>query len=127
MPEDELLIYDADCAFCTSCLRWGQTKLAYFPRVQGFQSLKPELYGLKLTEVQSSIWLIRKDQKPLSANLAATAILKSQPNYLWRMLGHLADSYWIRPFAKTLYFTIARNRHRLPGATEACEVKPDDK
>lgn len=127
MAAKELLIFDADCGFCTASVRWGQKNLSYFPESKGYQDLKPETYGLTLKEVQSSIWLIRDGQEPLGANRAATAILKSQPTYLWRMLGYLGDSYWIRPFARQLYFTIARNRHRLPGSTEACEVKPNDK
>ena len=127
MRDLEILIFDRDCAFCTKSAAWGKAKLKYFPALKGFQELNPADYGLTKKDVESSIWLIRPGKKPLSANEAAAAILRSQPNYFWRLLGHLADSYWIKPFAKQLYYIVARNRHKLPGATESCELPKDAK
>lgn len=126
MPEAVLLIYDRDCAFCQKCADWGKRNLKRFPECIGFQDLNPSDYGLSIKDVQSSIWLIQPKKPPISANEAAAAILRMQPNYLWRLLGTLSDTYWVRPFARLIYFTIAKNRHKMPGATESCEL-PDDK
>lgn len=126
MQAKELLIFDRDCAFCTKSATWGRNHLKYFPDLKGFQDLNPADYGLTKQDVESSIWLIRIGEKPIAANEAAAAILRSQPQYLWRLLGYLADSYWIKPFAKRIYYTIARNRHKMPGATEACELPKND-
>ncbi|MFM6980572.1 MAG: thiol-disulfide oxidoreductase DCC family protein [Micrococcales bacterium] len=127
MQENELLIYDSDCAFCQKCVDWGVKKLAYFPKAIGFQAIQPRDYALTEQDVQSSIWLIQESGAKLSANRAATAILKSQPKYRWRLLGSIADAYWVAPVARRIYFLLAKNRHKMPGATQACELPNDTK
>lgn len=127
MQKTELLIFDSDCAFCTRCVEWGKAKLRNFPEAQGFQSLDLQNYQLTLDQAQSSIWLIRPNQKPLPANEAVAAILRGQPQYFWRLLGNLAEAYWVKPFAKALYYSIAKNRHRLPGSTPDCELPKHDR
>lgn len=104
------------------CAEWGKKNLRHFPPVKGFQDLNPADYGLTQKDVESSIWLIRPGHKPVPANEAASAILRTQPNYFWRLIGAVSETYWVKPFAKSLYYSIARNRHRMPGSTAECEV-----
>lgn len=122
----ELLIFDADCGVCTKLANWGQKNLNYFPTAVGFQHLDYEKYGLTLKEVQSSIWLIEVSGPPKPANRAVSAILKKQPKYFWRFIGGLLETYWIQPFAKQIYYLVAANRDKLPGATQNCEIKKND-
>ncbi|MEY4980894.1 MAG: hypothetical protein RL174_232 [Actinomycetota bacterium] len=116
-----VLIYDGDCAFCNRSLQFGLKNLAWFPSHKAFQGLPKEAFGLNRTDFESSIWLIGPDAK-FAGHRAAAWILLQQKNPLYRLLGaiiHIAG-----PVSKSAYAWVAKNRHRLPGGTAACEVSP---
>jgi predicted DCC family thiol-disulfide oxidoreductase YuxK len=125
LMSDLVLIFDADCAFCQACVRWGNRNLRGFPRAVGFQNLDLTMGPVTLQQAQQSIWLVstaNSDFTPLPANRAAAFILKNDPNPLWRLLGFAMDLRGIRVIARFAYFKVAKNRAKLPGATEACEL-----
>ena len=120
-----LLIFDADCAFCQTCVRWGNRHLSGFPKTQGFQHLDLSLGPVTSEQAQQSIWLVSTVDSnfvPLPANRAAAFILKQDTNPLWKALGLVMDLPGFRILARKAYFVVARNRAKLPGATEACEL-----
>ena len=132
--QDQVLIYDGDCAFCQRCLDWGIATLPEFPQAFSYASIQPEAFGLSIEDVQQSIWLIdssadlkvrQSGKAQLSGHRAAAKILTSQPlrsrfGFAWRMFGYLIILGG--PISAGAYRIVARNRHRLPGATEACEM-----
>ena len=136
MLEREVLIYDGDCAFCQRCLEWGQRHLPSFPQALSYASIQPADFGLELQDVQESIWLVapeasiqmrQQGRAQWSGHLAAARILTQQPLKLrfgfgWRMFGYLIIVGG--PISALAYRLVAKNRHRLPGATEACELPP---
>jgi predicted DCC family thiol-disulfide oxidoreductase YuxK len=76
-------------------------------------------------QAQRSIWLVstaNSDFTPLPANRAAAFILKNDPNPVWKLFGFVMDLPGIRILARLVYFAVAKNRAKLPGATEACEL-----
>ena len=125
-----LLIYDGDCAFCTRCVLWGQKHLTYFPPCIAYQGIEPARYGLSPQQVSASIWLVSADDQSKSnvpampANQAVAAILLGQSNLAWRFLGWAMNLPIARNAARALYYLVARNRHKMPGATDACQL-PD--
>lgn len=138
MLEREVLIYDGDCAFCQRCLDWGQRVLPDFPQALSYASIQPEQFGLALEDVQQSIWLVdlgaplnrrQAGKAQLSGHRAAAEILLLQPTksrfgFGWRMFGYLIILGG--PLSALAYRLVAKNRHRLPGATEACELPVTD-
>ena len=134
MFDSQILIYDGDCAFCQRCLDWGLRVLPDFPQALSYASLLPEQYGLSLEDVQQSIWLVdvaapltvrQAGKSHWSGHRAAAQILlrqptKSQFGFFWRMLGFLIILGG--PVSALAYRLVAKNRHRLPGATAACEL-----
>lgn len=122
---DALLIYDGDCAFCTKCVVWGKKHLKNFPAHVAYQLINPNDYALTQSQVAASIWLVVSNSPALPANLAVAAILKDQPNPLWRALGWAMNLIGARQIARWLYFLVAKNRHRMPGSSQACEL-PDN-
>jgi predicted DCC family thiol-disulfide oxidoreductase YuxK len=117
------LIYDGDCAFCYRCVQWGARNLKVWPTAVAYQSIDANVYGLNQQQVQRSIWLL---PQKLPANRAVADILKQQPDVAWRIIGALMDLPLLRVASKAGYYFVARNRHRLPGATEACELPTSD-
>ncbi len=135
---NQVLIYDGDCAFCQRCLDWGLRRLPEFPQAFSYASIQPERLGLTLDDVHQSIWLIdpgadiatrQAGKAQLSGHRAAAEILIGQPlksrfGFGWRMFGYLLILGG--PVSALGYRLVAKNRHRLPGATAACEL-PDSK
>lgn len=115
-----VLIYDGDCAFCNRSLEFGLRHLRWFPNSVAFQEIQTDAFGLTLAQVEESIWLISGDQK-LAGHRAAAWILLAQKNPLHRALG-LAIKVG-GPISASAYRWVAKNRHRLPGGTAACEVE----
>ena len=136
MLDSQILIYDGDCAFCQRCVDWGVRVLPDFPQALAYASILPEQFGLSLEDVQQSIWLIdvaasleirQAGKSHWSGHRAAAQILlrqptKSQFGFFWRLLGFLIILGG--PVSAHAYRLVAKNRHRLPGATAACEL-PD--
>lgn len=115
------LIFDGDCGFCTRCVIWGTSKLSAFPNPKAFQTIDPASQGLTDKDVRESVWLI-SGTTVLSGARAVAWILKQQKNLGWRALGSFIDCYPVRPLAKFGYRLVAKNRHRLPGASTSCKI-----
>jgi predicted DCC family thiol-disulfide oxidoreductase YuxK len=118
-----LLIYDGDCQFCQLSLDFGIRTLKKFPEYVAYQRIDPTEFGLLASDVQSQIWLVSKNTKPLGAHLAAAAILGMQSGIGWRAMGWLMKNPPTSWIAKKMYFFIAANRHRLPGGSRQCNLK----
>ncbi len=115
------LIYDGDCAFCTRCVVWGAANLSAFPNPVAFQSLQPENYGLTDADVRKAVWVI-SGATVLSGARAVAWILKGQKSVGWRWFGNFIDWCPIRPISSLVYRIVARNRHRMPGASTECKM-----
>lgn len=116
-----VLIYDGDCAFCNRSLEFGLRHLRWFPAARPFQEISTDDFGLTSSHVEQSIWLVSNDQK-LAGHKAAAWILRQQKSILHRALGVLILAGG--PLSALAYRLIAKNRHRLPGGTAACEIEP---
>jgi predicted DCC family thiol-disulfide oxidoreductase YuxK len=128
MDSNLVLIYDGDCQFCQLSLEFGIKHMAVFPKYVSFQKIKPADFGLTGADVRSRIWLVPEAtgaKKPLGGHLAAGAILKMQPNLLYRLLGWFASTPPTSWVADVLYRLVAANRHRLPGGSRQCKLEDD--
>lgn len=118
--DQSVLIYDGDCAFCNRSLQFGLRNLRWFPRYRPFQELTENEYGRPRSDFEKSIWIIG-DARQLPGHKAAAWILLQQTNPMHRALGALI--YFGGPMSALAYRLIAKNRHRMPGGTAACEIE----
>lgn len=130
-----LVVFDGDCAFCTSSINW---LVRNFPG--SFDTVpyqRTDLDGLGLTEAQCRErlqWLTDPTRPGVAGNRragaqAVTAILRVGGRARGGALGAVAGvvgavgSYppgsWV---AAGAYAVVAANRFRLPGGTPACRV-----
>lgn len=122
----KILIYDGDCQFCRLSLDFGIRTLSRFPKFVAYQRVDTATYGLSEKDVSSQIWIvdtISTQQKPLGGHLAIAHILLDQPEFYWRWLGFLMKTPPFSFVADVAYKWVARNRHRLPGASKACKIE----
>ncbi len=114
-----MLIYDADCGFCTSTARWIEQRSQGRIRIQAWQSTDIEAYGLSVDDVTTAAYWIEPTSQPQRGHLAVGHCL-SAVGGIYRPIGRLIAIPALSWLMAPGYRLVARNRHRLPGSTEAC-------
>jgi predicted DCC family thiol-disulfide oxidoreductase YuxK len=118
------LVYDGDCAFCTSSVRLLE-KIG--PGAEAVAWQQADLGALGLSEEAAAIavqW-VEIDGITRSGHEAVAAALRSAGG-VWALAGRVLLAPGISPIAAAAYRLIANNRHRLPGGTPACAVDPQE-
>ncbi|MEO8527797.1 MAG: DCC1-like thiol-disulfide oxidoreductase family protein [Pseudolysinimonas sp.] len=116
-----LLVFDGDCAFCTTWVHRLEHLLPVFPESQPWQWLVLDDLGLSTHDVTHYAWYLAGDKR-FRGHAAIAALLRSQHNIGWRFLGNLLVTPPFSWAAAIAYAFIARFRHRLPGGTAACAM-----
>ncbi len=119
MKPDTVLIFDGDCSFCSSCVDWLESNLPAMPAAVPFQWADLDAYGLSLAEAQSQVWLITPERHYGGA-AAVTAMLRHQPESVYRFLGWILQAPPLSWLADAAYWVVSRLRHVLPGGTPTC-------
>jgi predicted DCC family thiol-disulfide oxidoreductase YuxK len=117
-----VLLYDGDCAFCTSCARLIERRVRPAAAVEPWQFADLEALGVSAEQATAAVqWIdaagVRSGHEAIAATLRAGGPL-------WHPLGHLLVLPGISALAARAYELVAANRYRLPGGTPACRVDP---
>ena len=119
-----VLVYDGDCAFCSSSARFVAERLRRSPAdyaVEPWQRLDLEALGLTAAQCDAAVRWVSADGIPDAGHVAIARALR-------------ASRWWVRPVGVLLlvpgvcavaaraYAWVAANRHRLPGGTPACSL-----
>jgi predicted DCC family thiol-disulfide oxidoreductase YuxK len=116
-----LLVFDGDCAFCTTWVNRGKSILPVFPASEPWQWLELDDYGLTRHDVTHYVWYLAGERR-FRGHAAVAAVLRTQPTFGWRFLGNLLVTPPFSWAAAVGYAFIARFRHRLPGGTPVCAM-----
>jgi predicted DCC family thiol-disulfide oxidoreductase YuxK len=117
-PNHPVLVYDGDCAFCTSCAR-------LLERLEPDADIVPwqltDLTELEITEQQAAaaVQWVATDGSVRSGHEAIAALLITAGR-IWKLLGRMILLPGISWIAEQVYRLVANNRYRLPGGTPAC-------
>lgn len=117
-----LFIFDGDCAFCSSSARLLERMTQGRLNIQPYQFLDLGKLGLELSEAQSAVQLVTENSRYSGARAIAEALIQGRT--VWSVVGWLIKTPVILSFAELIYLWVAKNRHRLPGGTPACQMKP---
>ncbi|MGF1241452.1 thiol-disulfide oxidoreductase DCC family protein [Streptomyces sp. 2-6] len=118
-----VLIYDGDCGFCTTSVAFAQRRVR--PRCDAlpWQSLDLDAYGVTQERAEhEALWVTPTGQVYGGAQAVAKALLSAGAP--WSVPGALLTLPPLSWAARAAYRLIADNRHRLPGSTAACAVRP---
>jgi predicted DCC family thiol-disulfide oxidoreductase YuxK len=115
-----ILIFDGDCAFCTTSARWLQRKLASRAPVEPWQFTDLPAYGITAERAQYEVLWV--DATGLYGGAQAFAHWLIDSGGLWRIVGRLITLPPIRWVAAGVYRLIANNRNRMPGGTPDCAL-----
>jgi predicted DCC family thiol-disulfide oxidoreductase YuxK len=119
-----LLVFDGDCAFCSTWVERLRAALPRFPETTPYQWADLDALGLSLDDVQQFAWYLTPTHQ-YAGHLAFSALLRSQPRVGLRFAGHLIATPPFSWAAALGYRFIARYRHLLPGGTPACALPRD--
>ena len=119
-----MLVFDGDCAFCTSCARLLE-RIGPKAEIVAWQVADLEELGITPAQAAEAVRWVEPNGTVRSGHeaLAAAASSAGQP---WRLAGRVILLPGISPLAAATYRLIARNRHRLPGGTPACATRRGD-
>ncbi|MDO8361776.1 MAG: DUF393 domain-containing protein [Actinomycetota bacterium] len=119
-----VLIFDGDCAFCSSCVRTAQRLLGRMPEVQPYQLEGDEglaALGLTAEQCRQAVQYVARDRQVYAAHDAVSALLLAAGKGWW-LLGALLRVPGVHWLSGVAYRWVARHRHRLPGGTAACAL-----
>lgn len=118
------VIYDGDCAFCSSAARFGKAKVAPNLEFLAYQQTDLTKFDLTATECEKSLQYVADDHHIYSGASAVAEILISA-DFPYLLIGRVMNLPLINRLAQLGYNLIARNRHRLPGGTPTCKIEND--
>ena len=119
------LLFDGDCAFCSSSIRWAQRHIKRLPRLVPYQFAELETLGLTVQQCQLAVQWVDADRHVSSAHDAVSQLLRYAGKG-WSVIGQAMRLPGIHWLSGVVYRWVARNRHRLPGGTAACALPRSD-
>lgn len=119
-----VLVFDGDCAFCTSSVRLLE-KIGPRAEIVAWQLTDLDALGLSEEAAAAAVQWVAIDASIRSGHEAIAAALGSAGG-VWGLAGRALLLPGISPIAARAYRLIADNRHRLPGGTPACAVDPQE-
>jgi predicted DCC family thiol-disulfide oxidoreductase YuxK len=120
-PDLPVLVFDGDCAFCTTWVNRLRDWLPRPPRAVPWQWIDLDAVGLTQQDVADFAWFLTSRHSYAGA-IAFAAILRGQPRIGLRFAGRLLATPPFSIAAALGYNVIARYRHILPGGTPACAL-----
>ena len=116
----QVLIFDGDCAFCSSSARLLRKMTRNKILIEPYQKLDLESLGLSSELTSKAIYFVSGSKRFVAAAAIAQALIESKT--IWTLAGWLLNLPVVRNVARTIYYLVAANRHRLPGGTPECQL-----
>ncbi|MEU1814793.1 DUF393 domain-containing protein [Streptomyces roseifaciens] len=116
-----VLVYDGDCGFCTTSVRWAEKYVR--PRCDVVAWQFADLAALGVTQRRAEhelLWIAPGGTVYGGAQAVAKLLLSARGG--WAVPGAVLTLPPVRQVAHGLYRMVADNRHRMPGGTAACAL-----
>jgi predicted DCC family thiol-disulfide oxidoreductase YuxK len=120
-----VLLYDGDCAFCTTCARLLE-RIGPDAEIVAWQLTDLAELGMTEDQAADAVRWVEVEGTVRSGHEAIAAALSSAGR-IWRIIGRMVLLPGISWVAARAYRLVADNRHRLPGGTPACAVADRDR
>jgi predicted DCC family thiol-disulfide oxidoreductase YuxK len=119
-----MLLFDGDCAFCSTSARFLQRWVRPDCLVLPYQLVDLPRWGITRQEAAEEVLLARRADATVVVSGGSAAITEAlrlgrQP---WPLIGSVLQAPGVRIAADLVYWAVAANRHRLPGGTPACAI-----
>jgi predicted DCC family thiol-disulfide oxidoreductase YuxK len=121
--ESAVLIFDGDCGFCTTTANYIKKHSSTPIEINPWQWIELSNYGLTVEEASAKVQVFA-DGKNFAGHKAFAKVLRLQRQWWFKVFGAIIV---IPPFswgARWGYYFVAKYRHKLPGGTPACALRP---
>mgnify|MGYP002655112288 CR=1 FL=1 len=119
---NQLFVFDGDCAFCSSSMRVLRKMTNGRIESAPYQFLNLDQLGILRSEAESAVQYLSNEKRYRGAEAIAHCLMDSKT--IWSALGWIMRAPVILSFAEIIYSLVAANRHRLPGGTPECQLRP---
>ena len=120
-PNTPLLIFDGDCAFCTTSAQWIEHRLPASAHVEPWQRLDLARFGLTEHDVTTAAYWVDERGRTYRGDAGIAKALVAAGG-VWKPIGWLIQVPPISLLAAVGYRLVAKYRDKLPGGTPACKV-----
>jgi predicted DCC family thiol-disulfide oxidoreductase YuxK len=118
---DPLLVFDGDCGFCSTVVRFTIRRVR--PGLEADPWQRSDLADLGLTETACREAVQYRDRAGAwHAGAAAVVMLLQEGDRPWSSLGRVSSWRGVIQLLEFAYRWVAGHRHRLPGGTPACQL-----
>jgi len=121
--ETVVLIFDGDCGFCTTTANYIEKNSSTPIEIHPWQWVRLSDYGLT-PEIAAAKVQVFANGKLFGGHRAFAKVLRVQKQWWFKILGGLTVTPPFSWGARVAYYFVAKYRHKLPGGTPACELKP---
>lgn len=122
-----VLLFDGDCAFCSSCARWITAHVPTPVALEPWQWTDLGPLGATIDEVDVAVVLVDVNLHRTHGPEAFAGLLRSSTAGGWRFVGRVLGLRPTLVVAWPIYRWIARNRHRMPGGTAQCSLPQSER
>jgi predicted DCC family thiol-disulfide oxidoreductase YuxK len=124
MEPRPVLVYDGDCAFCSSSVRFAERWIRPVCEITPWQFA--DLGALGVTQARAEhevLWVTPVGTVHGGARAVSKLLLSARG--IWTVPGALLNAPGVRLLADAVYRLVADNRERMPGGTPACALPAD--
>ena len=119
-----VLIFDGDCAFCSSSARVLRKMTRDTISVTPYQYIDLAELGLSQNQTSKAVYYVTQTETLSAAKAIAKCLMDSKTP--WTVAGFLMNIPVVISVAELVYAWVAKNRHRLPGGTPECSLPRRD-
>ena len=123
--ENQLLIFDGDCAICSTSARLLKKITKCRIAIKPYQHLDLEKYELSSELTSKAVYYISGSKRYVAAEAMGRVLIDSKT--IWAVAGAFIQLPLVKILAKKVYYIIAANRHRLPGGTPECQLTDEER
>ncbi|KAA6221267.1 DUF393 domain-containing protein [Streptomyces albofaciens JCM 4342] len=121
MSNRPVLVYDGDCGFCTTSVRFAERRIRPRCTVTAWQFADLEALGVTRERAEHEVlWITPAGTVYGGAQAVAKLLMSARGG--WAVPGALLTLPPFRQLAHVVYRLVADNRHRMPGGTAACSL-----
>ncbi|MGH3360667.1 MAG: thiol-disulfide oxidoreductase DCC family protein [Nocardioidaceae bacterium] len=114
-------LYDGDCAFCSSCARFLQRRVATTARVVAWQRADLGRLGVTAEECDHAVRWVADERRHSSGPEAIADLLRTGRSW-GRPFGWLLGRSVVLRLAWPVYAWVSDHRDRMPGGTATCAL-----
>jgi predicted DCC family thiol-disulfide oxidoreductase YuxK len=119
-----VLVYDGDCAFCTTAVRFTERRVRPRCSIVAWQFADLDALGVTRRRAEFEVLWVTPTGAVYGGAEAVAKILLSAGG-AWAVLGALSELPPLNLLARVGYRWVADHRDRLPGGTAACALPAD--